>query len=175
MIAFAQHPATGTPRIGEYWPGQGGIYAGIMPDYEGESPYHLVLSMDEAVHVEWGAYSKSHEGARSESDGYANTAALTQCGHSHPAAQWAAHYQKDGHRDFHLPAQRELEMVAATLADRFSRSQWYWSSTERSDTAARGSNFNGMPFGGMFKHFLTGRARAVRRIFVSTSESPGRD
>ncbi|WP_146013978.1 hypothetical protein [Trinickia dabaoshanensis] len=41
MIEFNRHPAAGTPAIGEYWQGQGGIYAGIMPDYAGTSSYHL--------------------------------------------------------------------------------------------------------------------------------------
>lgn len=26
------------PELGEYWKGQGGLYAGVMPDYEGNAP-----------------------------------------------------------------------------------------------------------------------------------------
>lgn len=166
MIEFARHPVAGTPRIGEYWDGQGGIYAGVMPDYQGTSPYHLVLSADEAVDIQWGAYSKPHENARNESDGYANTDKLAACGHTHPAARWAVDYRKDGHADFHLPSQRELAMISTTLPDQFSRSNWYWSSTEHTENEARGANFNGFALEHLFKHFA-GRARAVRRIFVS--------
>jgi len=168
MIQFAQHPVAGTPRVGEYWPGQGGIYGGIMPDYDGHAPYHLVMSTDEAVGVTWGSYFSADSAARSDADGQANTAALKQCGHAHPAAHWAAHYQKDGRYDFHLPARRELDMLAQTLPDHFSRSAWYWSSTEHADHEAWGRNFSGTPFEHLFKQF-TGRARAVRRLFVSKS------
>lgn len=170
MIEFARHPVAGTPGVGEYWQGQGGIYAGIMPDYVGTSPYHLVVSADEAGDVKWGQRGTADGEARSESDGRANTRALLRCGHAHPAAQWAARYEKDGHGDFYLPARRELDMAAAALPDRFSRAQWYWSSTERSADDAQGANFNGVPLGALFKSFA-GRVRAVRRIFVSEPAS----
>ena len=170
MIEFARHPVAGTPSVGEYWEGQGGIYAGIMPDYEGTSPYHLVLSMDEAVDVKWGPHGAPDDAARSQSDGYANTDALTRCGHVHPAARWAAQYEKDGHGDFYLPALRELDMAAAALPERFSRTQWYWSSTERTADEAQGANLNGIALGALFKSFA-GRVRAVRRIFVSEAAS----
>lgn len=169
MIEFARHPIAGTPHVGEYWEGQGGIYAGIMPDYEGTSPYHLVLSTDEATDVEWGPYGVSDAQARSESDGYANTDALARCEHRHPAAHWAARYEKDGRADFYLPTRRELDMAAASLPNQFSRSHWYWSSTEQTANAAQGTNFNGSPLGTMYKTFPHGRARAVRRIFVAES------
>lgn len=166
MTEFNRHPVAGTPAVGEYWQGQGGIYAGIMPDYAGTSPYHLVLSTHEAVDVKWGPYGVPEDQARSEHDGYANTDALMQCEHRHEAARWAAAYQKDGHTDFYLPARHELEMVAASVPDEFSRSKWYWSSTENTAQNARGANFNGMEMRHMFKSFA-GQARAVRRIYVS--------
>lgn len=170
MIEFARHPVAGTPAVGEYWAGQGGIYAGIMPDYAGTSPYHLVLATDEAVDVKWGPYGLPDDSARSETDGCANTDALSRCHHAHPAARWAAQYDKDGHTDFYLPARRELDMVATALPAQFSRSEWYWSSTEATADTAQGANFNGIPLRTLFKSFA-GRARAVRRIFVSESES----
>ena len=168
MIEFARHPVAGTPSVGEYWQGQGGIYAGIMPDYEGTSPYHLVVSTDEALGVKWGPYGTPDTDARSETRGRANTQALTQCPHQHPAARWAASYEKDGHDEFYLPSRRELDMVAASLPDQFSRSHWYWSSTEYAAETAHGANFNAHPLGKLFKSF-PGRARAVRQIFVSDS------
>lgn len=172
MIEFARHPVAGTPNVGEYWQGQGGIYAGIMPDYKGHSPHHLVLSTDEAVDVGWGAYWSADTGATNETDGHANTDALMGCKHSHPAARWAADYHKDGRTDFHLPARRELDMLTSALPDQFSRSHWYWSSTQHTDTSAWGANLNGFPLLHLFKHAL-GRARAVRRIFVSEPNQPG--
>lgn len=171
MIEFERHPIAGAPRVGEYWAGQGGIYAGIMPDYEGTRPYHLLLSADEAVDVEWGGYAQADSSARSESNGAENTDRLLRCGHLHPAARWAAGYQKDGQTDFYLPSGRELAMAAASLPDQFSRSHWYWSSTEHSSTEAQGANFNSMPMKQTFKSYLYGRARAVRRLFVSERDS----
>jgi hypothetical protein len=125
-----------------------------------------VLSTHEAVDVKWGPYGVAEDKARSPHDGWANTAALTRCEHRHEAARWAAAYQKDGRTDFYLPAQRELQMAAASLPDQFSRSDWYWSSTEDSAQNAQGANFNGVELGPLFKSFA-GRARAVRQIFVS--------
>ena len=166
MIEFARHPVAGTPSVGDYWEGQGGIYAGIMPDYQGTSPYHLVLSTDEGADVAWGPHGATHSDARSDTDGHANTDALMRCGHRHDAARWAARYEKDGHDDFYLPSRRELEMLATSLPDLFSRSHWYWSSTEHTSNDAKGANFNEQPLGTLFKSFA-GRARAVRQIFVS--------
>lgn len=166
MVEFTQHPVTGTPAVGEYWEGQGGIYAGIMPDYTGTSPYHLVLSTEEAVNMAWGPNGAPDHAARSKTDGHANTDALSRCDHVHPAAGWAARYQKDGHTDFYLPARRELDMAATALPAQFSRTDWYWSSTEQTADTAQGVNLNGVPLGTLFKTFA-GRARAVRRIVVS--------
>lgn len=165
MIEFARHTLDSVPAVGEYWEGQGGIYAGIMPDYTGTSPYHLIVSTDEAVDVEWGPYGVPEPDARSPQDGDANTAALSRCKYRHEAAQWAADYRKDGHDDFYLPAVLELKTAAASVPDQFSRSEWYWSSTEYTAQAAHGANFNGTDLGKLFKSFA-GRARAVRRIFV---------
>ncbi|HEY3540666.1 MAG TPA: hypothetical protein VGL01_24890, partial [Trinickia sp.] len=61
------------PAVGQYWQGQGGLYAGIMPDYEGHEPKHLVFSIDEAVDIEWG--SDHVPEATSRTDGAANTKA----------------------------------------------------------------------------------------------------
>jgi hypothetical protein len=142
-----------------------------MPDYESTSPYHLLVSTDEAANLEWGGYSHADAQARNASNGDKNTGWLMQCGHLHPAARWAADYQKDGQRDFYLPSQRELEMAAASVPEQFSRSHWYWSSTEHSPTEARGGNFNGMPVNHTFKSYLYGHVRAVRRIFVSEGDT----
>ncbi|WP_206950988.1 hypothetical protein [Trinickia acidisoli] len=167
MIEGNTHPAAiNVPAIGDYWAGQGGVYAGIMPDYVGSRPYHLIVSIDEALAVAWGGYGREEPKARSKSDGDANTQVLERCPHRHPAAHWAADYRKDGHDDFHLPAQLELEAAMTLLSDHFTPSDWYWSSTDHSATEAEGHNRNGVDFAQMFKTF-EGRARAVRRIFVS--------
>ena len=68
--------ATRAPAIGEYWPGQGGIYAGVMPDYVGTEPKHLIFSQDEAVDVKWSADARVEPGAQSPYDGASIRAGL---------------------------------------------------------------------------------------------------
>jgi len=151
------------PNVGEYWVGQGGIYAGIMPDYVGHSPQHLIFSVDEATSLEWGGYGAAEPDAQSLHDGNANSAALTKCMHRHPAAQWASDYTKDGHADFHLPSRKEWEIAGVTIQNTFARNAWYWSSSEHSRTSAYGINFNGMDAVHLYKSY-PGNARAVRTI-----------
>jgi hypothetical protein len=155
-----------TPGIGEYWPGQGGLYAGIMPGSEGHHARHLIVSVDEVDGVAWGGWNASETDARSSHDGSTNTWALMGCGHAHPAAQWAADYTKDGHTDFHLPSRRELEVAAGTMRDAFAPA-WYWSSTEHSWATAWGRSFGNDEARRIVESkYESGRARAVRTIPV---------
>lgn len=43
LIVTLDDDAASTPRIGEPWPGQGGIYAGIMRGRDGGPDYHLIV------------------------------------------------------------------------------------------------------------------------------------
>lgn len=165
-ITYAR--ASDVPAIGDYWPDQGGVYAGIMPDYVGNRPYYLIVSVEEAVGVQWGGHSRAEEKARNQGDGDANTQVLARCPHSHPAVRWAANYSKDGHDDFHLPARRELDVAMTMLPERFTAADWYWSSTEHTPERAWGRTLNVAELTDMYKTY-EGRARAVRRIFVSAS------
>ena len=151
------------PAIGEYWPGQGGIYAGVMPDYVGHEPKHLIVSTDEATGVEWGGYLAHEPGATSAYDGAANTRALVASRNRHPAAAWADRYEKDGHMDFHLPSRQEWHVASITIVEKFATNDWYWSSTEHSPTMAWGCNFNGFDLKHLPKVF-PGRVRAVRTV-----------
>jgi hypothetical protein len=177
MIAFPQHPATGMPRIGEYWPGQGGIYAGIMPDYVGTQPRFLIFSADEAVDLPWGGFGSTEAGASNTDHGLYNTRHLTGCTqplHAHDAANFAAEYEKDGHRDFYLPSKRELDVAYVTIADTFDGNDWYWSSTEASGTMAYGRNFGDVDLPSLFKH-TKGRVRLVRSIPVASDTANASD
>jgi hypothetical protein len=151
------------PAIGEYWPGQGGIYAGIMPDFVGCNPQHLIFSSDEAIGVKWGGYSVHEPGATSSYDGAANTRALVTSEYSHPAAEWADKYVKDGHADFHLPSRQEWDIASVTIREQFVKHDWYWSSTQQSPTMAWGRNFNSIDLQYTHKTF-PGRTRAVRTV-----------
>lgn len=154
------------PNIGEYWKGQGGLYAGIMPDYEGNQPRVLIVAEDEAVDVPWGGVGATEAGAHAKDDGAANTRDLVNCGrlsHSHHAARFASGYEKDGHRDFYLPSRLELDVAYVTIRNAFDENDWYWSSTEQSATLAWGRNFGDVALDGLFKH-MPARARPVRSM-----------
>jgi hypothetical protein len=153
------------PPIGQYWKGQGGIYAGIMPDYVGHEPKHLIFSADEAVE-EWGGVGRVEPGAASEYDGAANTRALVASQTQYPAAKWADDYEKDGHTDFHLPSRLEWLVAATTIPDQFAPNDWYWSSTDDSKYMVPAQAFGATDLNRFFKH-IAARARAVRTIPVA--------
>lgn len=149
------------PSVGQYWEGQGGIYAGIMADLVGHEPKHLIFSADEAVDIKWG--TDYVEAATSRTDGVSNTNALLARRTPHPAAQWAEDYEKDGHTDFHLPSIAELDVAYVTMPEQFFGNDMYWSSTERNASSAYARNFGEVDMDFLFKIFGA-RARAVRTI-----------
>ena len=103
------------PAIGQIWPGQGGIYAGIVPARNGNNAYHLVIG-EELGRFEWGPYGDESP-AKSLIDGLANTTALIESDGDYPAAKAAAAYSADGHTDFYLPAASELYEAWLNLGD----------------------------------------------------------
>lgn len=165
MSDVMEKAALKVPQLGEYWEGQGGIYAGLMPGENGQRPYHLIVSEESAECVEWGEYGQKIEGADSRIDGAANTKAILAADGDHPAAQWAAQYTKDGHSDFYLPAQREQNLCFATIPDKFETDDWYWTSTQSSAGYAWTQDFDDGSQGHAGKDYA-GRARAVRRLFI---------
>lgn len=152
------------PRIGEYWDGQGGIYAGVMP-LDDSRFAHRIVSIDEAEDLEYGGYGETTDGVDSKIDGAANTRALLADSKSHPAAEWAARYSKDGHADFYLPAQREFSLAWATIAHVFGP-YWYWSSTHYSALTAWLQGFGDGSQCDASKGY-GGRVRAFRRLEFS--------
>ncbi|MGN6650935.1 hypothetical protein [Trinickia sp.] len=159
------------PQVGQYWEGQGGFYAGIIPDYVGTQPRFLIFAADEAIDVEWGGLGSDDGGALDTDNGSPNTQSLTECRHGkdpHEAAQYASSYEKDGHRDFYLPSRRELDVAFQTIPDKFDPSDWYWSSTQQSRLGAYGRDFGdqSVPVPSLPKH-IKGRARPARSIPVA--------
>lgn len=157
------------PQIGQYWEGQGGVYAGIVPDYVGTQPRFLIFAAEEAVDLAWGALGSHDGGALDTDDGLANTKALTECRHRehpHEAAQFASMFAKDGHHDFYLPSKRELDVGFETIRDRFDAQDWYWSSTQHSRLGAYGRGAGELTVRLLPKH-IKGRARPVRSIPVA--------
>lgn len=148
------------PALGDYWPDEGGIFAGVMPDSNG-SQYPLIASVDDFDAAEWGSYGVDEPGAKSDLDGHANTLALIESRNSHPAAELAKGYEKDGHSDFFLPAKRQISLCAATIPDKFEKA-WYWTSTQYSAGDAWSQYFNGGFQLTAYKD-NKGRVRLVRR------------
>jgi hypothetical protein len=165
-------PFTGStiPRIATPWPGQGGIYAGVMRGEDGLPDYHLIIPAHADAYnasVAWGAPGKDEPGAGSELDGLANTRALVASKHKHPAAEWAASLTIDGHSDLYLPARHELRLAYINAPELFEK-YWYWSSTQYAphpDYAWSQHFSDGFQYGYGDKSYA-GRARAVRRLLV---------
>lgn len=153
------------PAIGQYWEGQGGVYAGVVRGEEGQPDYHLVVPTDPiatAKEIAWGAAGEDEDGAGYARDGLANTRALCESEHDHPAAQWAASLEIAGHCDFYLPSRFELALCYANVRELFEE-RWHWSSTQYSPYLAWFQNFDG---GNQIlgRKGLGYRARAVRRV-----------
>ncbi|WP_110993105.1 DUF1566 domain-containing protein [Pseudomonas sichuanensis] len=146
------------PAIGQVWPGQGGIYAGIVPARNGQEAYHLVIGA-ELGRFEWGPYEVDAP-AKSLIDGLSNTKALVEAG-EYPAANAAAAHQADGHTDFYLPAAAELYEAWLNLGS--NDFGWCWSSSQRSADYAFSLSFaDGTQYGLVKLNEL--RVRPVRRL-----------
>ncbi len=126
------------PNIGQPWPGQGGINAGLMRGENGKPDYYLIISGDPSGShdkLEWGNYGTEAEGASNAFDGLENTTALLKSGNSHPAAEFAAGVIIEGHNDYYLPSQHENALAWANCPELFGTA-WYWSSTQYSAGSA---------------------------------------
>ena len=157
------------PAIGAYWLGQGGIYAGMVRGEDGGHDYHLIIPTDPAGSVDkikWGAGGKDEAAACSLRNGMANTRALLESRHEHPAAEWACNLSIEGHSDWYLPARHELRLCFLNVPEQFNTDGWYWSSTQFSPYTAWIQTFDD---GGQYDNDkgTALRARAVRRV-VST-------
>jgi hypothetical protein len=120
------------PAPGQPWTGQGGIYICTLPAQFGLPARHLVVGTNEAEDLTWGPYGEEAAGATSQTDGRANTAALTASEKGHPAAVWVSQYTEDGHADYYLPSRIELLMCYLHAPQVFKTSGWYWSSSQSS-------------------------------------------
>ncbi|TWS04146.1 DUF1566 domain-containing protein [Pseudomonas extremaustralis] len=147
------------PAIGEYWIGQGGIYAGRREYPEGLC-YVIFAAADVGKHA-YGEHGTEVE-AISRHDGRENTAILVNRDGSHPAADAAYAYTCDGHNDFSLPSIGELNHAWQFIHESFEK-DWYISSTQRSAYYAFGMVF-GDGIQGYYGKNCERRVRPVRRL-----------
>jgi hypothetical protein len=157
-------------KIGDYWAEQGGVFAGLMRGEAGKPDYFLIVPTDSKAYnpsITWGGYEEEQGGACSDFDGLANTLHLVELGEGkHPAACWAAGLEIAGHKDFYLPAKKELALMYATVGDLFETGDWYWSSTQYSKNSAWVQTFVNGHQTSNDKTSYGYRARAVRRLLV---------
>lgn len=147
-------------KIGEYLPGQGGIYAGDILGDDGVV-YGLVVSSEDLDGTyAWGP--EDGERTASSWDGLVNTNALLRHDKAHPAARAAKGYSADGHADFYLPAKRELQIIAANLPHLFQPKP-YWTSTPYGSGVAWAVNFEHGYVAG-WSRYSEFRVRPVRRF-----------
>jgi hypothetical protein len=118
FVANEPGPATASatpPAIGEYWPGQGGTYAGIARGRDGEPDYHLILA------------------AEAPTTGFKWQAAL----------EFSKTIVIDGHKDFAVPSRWESALLYANLQDKLDQDNWHWTSTQSSEYRAFYQSFHG--------------------------------
>lgn len=155
-----------TPKIGQAWPGQGGINGGFV-HARGEVPAHyLIIAAKDIGDREWGGRGVEVKGL-SKTDGYTNTQVLigNDDERTYPAANACAEYQADGHHDFYLPAAAELYLGWLNCPEVFAQDCYYWSSTQRSAYGAFLQSFGDGNQHGSGKDNER-RVRPVRRLFI---------
>ncbi|WP_396180007.1 hypothetical protein [Flavobacterium sp.] len=159
--------ATGTPpRLGQIWPGQGGIYLGQIQSGDADGDWHIILATDPAGDLQdqaWGTYGKDVPGATSYSDGLANTRAMAEAGSALAKAMLALNIE--GHADWYLMSADEARLAFIAAREHMPK-EWHWTSTQYSAFHAWYQHFgDGYQF--ILVKDFQGRARAVRRFKLS--------
>lgn len=157
--------AVDIPPLSARWEGQGGVNSGLVHGINGGRDYYLIVPTgDDLGELKYGGYGEKIVGADCASDGMANTKALLNSEHSHPAAEACVKFTCDGHSDYYLPSRRELQIAEANVPELFSKG-WHWSSSQRSAYNAFSMYFGdgAQSSGGKGNEF---RVRPVRRLFI---------
>lgn len=152
------------PRLGEFWEGQGGIFAGIVRGAAGWPDHYLIIPTHQAAEfheVTLGTYDQDVTGATSKSNGMANTTALAEAGSE--LCKKILELEIEGHRDWYLMSANEAHIAAANVPELFEKEGWYWTSTQDGRSSAFVQDFEGGYHSYGSKDYER-RARAVRRI-----------
>jgi hypothetical protein len=133
--AAPQAPAGTIPLIGQRWPGQGGIYAGMLLSEDKLRNEHVIVATDEPT---------------SDLDHAAGT-------------KYAEGLDIEGHTDFQMFDRAEGHLLCANLKHLFDQTKWYWTRTQYSEGSAFVQDFNDGGQGGSDEKAEL-RVRAVRRF-----------
>mgnify|MGYP006921387232 CR=1 FL=1 len=127
------------PPIAQPWPGQGGIYCGLVRGVDGQPDHHLILALARPPkRLKWQA-----------------------------ALDWAATVGAEGHADFDLPTPAENAVLFGNVPELFERT-WYWSNKAEGASYAWDCYFGiGTQYYG--DRGFEGSAVAVRRLPVGPS------
>ena len=132
------------PAIGTEWPGQGGVFAGLVRGENGAKDYLLILGPEYDGETDWNTAMKWAADLRSAD-----------------ADPDAAH-----HGDYSLPTRAEQAVLLGNLRDLFQR-DWYWSNTQRAEYAACAwYQYFGNGYQDDYRKDNEFRARAVRRLAI---------
>ena len=125
------------PRIGQEWPGSGGIFAGLLRGQDGAADYLLILGPEKEMESSW-----------------------------QDAMDWAAALNINDHADFSLPTRAEQAILFGNLRDQFEV-DWYWSCAQRAAGSGYAwmQGFGGGCQYVCLKSGAC-RARAVRRLII---------
>ncbi len=160
--AIAPTPIKTFPKIGEFWPEQGGYLGAIMRGKD-QPDYCLIVSPKECeFDAEFGSSGKEIE--TSEWDGFANTQLMIKASAgSYPAAEKCCF--DNGFNDWFIGSKREMRALYANVSELFDPEPWYWTSTQYSSYNASVQDFVG---GGQHNYgkYDERRVRPVRRLFI---------
>jgi hypothetical protein len=137
MAVVTDLKLTDLPRLGAEWPGQGGIFAGLVRGQDGAPDYLLILGPEFDGELNW-----------------------------QKAMDWAADLEVDGYKDFTLPTRYEQSVLFGNAKDQF-QPEWYWSCKQHAEGAdyAWMQDFGRGNQGG-YRKDNDWRARAVRRLII---------
>lgn len=152
------------PKVGDYWPGKGGVFIGTARDKEQQWNIFLAIAVGSVFYGQWGKFGRLIEGEFSVIDGQTNTQLILANDPEHPIAKPISQLTIDGHSDFYWPAQKEENLIYINGQEHVEK-RAHWSSTQYS---ARYAWSQGFGVGGQYVDYksLTLAARAVRRELV---------
>lgn len=153
--------AISTPRLGEYWEGQGGIYAGQILD--GGHQYAIIMAT-QAFKGKWSSHENEIAGDFSLTNGQHNSKLILLAEPDNSLLLQITNHKADGHNDFYLPATLENNLICIN-ARAHTELCAHWSSTQYS---AYGAWYQGFENGGQDIGYKDNKlaARAVRRVLI---------